>query len=89
MGHSKHGSESIILKESDSWYAEARRRWLGTAEWVTGEGPFALVEPCRVLTIQLFPTRDEALMAKFLVDGAGCGDGCLQDHRLVNLADGY
>lgn len=80
--------EKIILKRSDSWYAEARRRWLGMAEWVTGEGQFALVEPCRVLTIQLFATQHDALMAKSLVDEAGCGERCDKDHRLVDLADG-
>ena len=72
----------------DSWYAEARRRWTGKAEWVTGEGRYALMEPCRVLTIQLFLYKRDALSALKLVNAAGCGDGCVGDHRVVNMADG-
>ena len=71
----------------DSWYAEARRRWAGKAEWVTGEGRYALVEPCRVLTIHLFAYKRDALSALKLANTAGCGERCVGDHRLVKLDD--
>ena len=58
------------------------------AEWVTGEGRYALLEPCRVLTIQLHPSRHEALMARTLIDENGCGDNCGGVHNIVDMAEG-
>ena len=77
----------MIPSQLKSWYAETRLRWAGKAEWVTGEGRYALVEPCRVLTIRLFPNKRDAVAALKLANTAGCGPGCLRKHRLVDLAD--
>ena len=72
---------------SVSWYAEVRRRWAGIAEWVVGDGRYALLEPCRVLTIQLFPSQWDALVARNVVNDVGCGEGCLGAHEVIDLAD--
>ena len=83
------GLERYILHPDDSWYAEVRRRWAGMAEWVSGEGRFALLEPCRALTIQLFESQWSALVARNQINDAECGEGCLGSHEVIDLAVDY
>ncbi|MDA1278606.1 MAG: hypothetical protein O3B95_00980 [Chloroflexi bacterium] len=69
----------------DSWYAETRRRWAGKAEWLAGEGQYAVLEHCRVLTVHLYTTQIEAAQSKQLVDEAGCGLNCVGTHEMIDL----
>jgi len=80
---------SFSNKYPDDWYAEVRRRWAGKAEWVIGNGRYALLEPCRVLTIQLFDSQYEALLERNLGNEFGCGDRCLGAHEVVDLTHDY
>ena len=57
-----------------SWRAEARRRWGKEAEWITGNGQFALLAWCRVLTVTLWPTRAEAEEQKEFIDKYACAE---------------
>lgn len=64
--------------------AEARRRWR-KAEWIAGEGPYALLAHCGVLTITLHGTREQAEEAKQFIDGFQCGHACTKDHEIVEI----
>lgn len=58
------------------------------AVWVTGNGPYATVARCRVLTVQLHPTQEAAEAAKRVIDSSGCGGACPcngNGHDLVRL----
>jgi hypothetical protein len=64
--------------------AEARRRWPG-AEWIYGEGPFALLAHCEILTITLHDTRAKAEEAKRAIDETFCGHTCNKQHEIVEI----
>lgn len=64
--------------------AIARRRY-PRAEWITGEGPWASLAACGVLTVILYPTREQAEAARAFIDQTGCGGGCYRDHAVVNI----
>ncbi len=64
---------------------QAKCRW-PKACWVVGEGPWACVAGCGWPSISLWPTRDEALIAKEHIDAWGCGSWCSRpNHRVVDL----
>lgn len=62
----------------------AKKVWRG-AEWIQGEGQFALHARCGVLTIQLYPTYSEALGAIKELDRLGCGGKCIEDHFIMEI----
>ncbi len=68
-----------------TWRKEARKRWGKQAEWITGEGQFALLAWCRVLTVTLWKTRDEAEEQKKFIDETGCGGLCTRKHEIIDL----
>lgn len=68
-----------------SWLAEAQRRWGKEAEWITGNGQFALLAWCRVLTVTLWSTMAEAEENKKFIDEMACGGGCTRNHEIVDL----
>ena len=57
------------------------------AEWVAGEGEYATLARCRVLTAELHTTLEKAQAAMRLIDSTGCGGRCHNDHELIRLAD--
>lgn len=67
-----------------TYRAVARCRW-PRAEWVHGEGRYAVVAYCRVVTVTLHPTPAAAARAKHLIDASACGGRCHRDHELVDL----
>lgn len=67
-----------------TWRTHAKCVW-PKAYWVHGEGPFASVAWCRVLTIQLYESAGEAQQAKEIIDKTGCGGVCHRQHELVEL----
>lgn len=56
--------------------------------WVDGEGPYATLAWCRVLTVQLHRTIAEARSAKRVIDSSACGGRCRgqRGHEIVMLA---
>lgn len=71
-------------RRRQSYSARARARW-SDAEWVTGNGRFASLAHCRVLTVALYESEDAALKAKKWIDRCGCGGFCTGDHEIVDL----
>ncbi len=53
--------------------------------WITGSGRYACLAWCRVLTVTLWGSREDALAAKEFIDRTACGGGCHRDHRIVDL----
>jgi len=69
-----------------AWRAKARKRWGKEAAWIEGDGQFALLAWCRVLTVTLWPTRAEALKQKKVIDETACGGGCTGNHEIIDLS---
>jgi hypothetical protein len=55
------------------------------AEWIAGDGPYATLAHCRVLTVELHTTEAAARQALARIDEWGCGGRCYRDHDLVRL----
>lgn len=59
------------------------------AEWVEGEGEYALVAYCGVTTVTLWPQAGfaEASARKRMIDSTGCGSDCSfgPQHKIVRL----
>jgi hypothetical protein len=68
------------------WLKEANRRWGKKAEWIQGDGQFALLAWCRVLTVTLWPTMAEAEQSKKFIDELGCGGMCTRKHEIIDLS---
>lgn len=65
--------------------SKAKKLW-PRAEWIAGEGRYALVAPCRVTTVTLYQSLDEATLEKERIDIMGCGGVCNPErHRIVKL----
>lgn len=68
-----------------AWCKEARKRWGKRAAWIVGDGQFALLAWCRVLTVTLWGTRQEAEASKGDIDATGCGGLCSREHEIIDL----
>ncbi len=55
------------------------------AEWVTGEGPYAVLAHCRVLTLTLHDTAEKAEASKAVIDSTACGGMCSGRHEVVQV----
>jgi len=55
------------------------------AAYLTGDGPFAVLARCGLLSVSLYPTRDEAQRRLRRLVADGCGRGCEGRHDLVDL----
>ncbi len=69
----------------ETWYTKARNIWGRKAEWIEGEGSYALLAWCRVLTVTLCRTRGEAEEKKKSIDEIGCGGFCTKKHEIIDL----
>lgn len=67
------------------WQKKAEKRW-PNAEWITGEGKFAVLAHCRRLTVTLWPNIEKAEEAKQRIDETACGGHCTRDHEIVDLS---
>jgi hypothetical protein len=63
---------------------EARLRWPKVA-WVEGNGRYALLAWCDVLTVTLWSTEYEAQKQKRFIDRTGCCGECTNRHEIVDL----
>jgi hypothetical protein len=80
-------TKPLLMFEAPSkdWRRVAYRRWPDAA-WVEGNGQFAFVEPCRVTTIHLFDTLEEAEKYK-RIPGYRCGGVCNRGlHYILDLS---
>lgn len=92
QSHDEVGGESqvphTLVTKRSAYVAKARRRYPG-AEWIMGNGPYASVAHCGVIsgviTIQLYATQAEAEIAKRVIDDTACGHRCHRHHEIVNL----
>jgi hypothetical protein len=71
-------------KSDRNYRGVAKCRWKH-AEWIEGEGQFALLAHCRVLSVTLWPTLEEAKNSKSEIDASGCGGSCYKQHEIVEL----
>lgn len=55
------------------------------AYWITGDGPYATLAWCRVLTIELHDDWPTAVSAMRVMGGTGCGGACGNRHEMVYL----
>jgi hypothetical protein len=55
------------------------------AEWVIGDGAFAVLAHCRVLTVTLHKTREKAEESQRFIDKFGCGGMCGRRHEIVQI----
>lgn len=73
---------------TSSWRMKATQRWGDHAQWLSGEGPFAVIAPCRECSFSLWATKDAAENAKARLDRMGCGGGCNPLlHQVVDLGE--
>ena len=57
------------------------------AAYVIGDGPYALVAHCDMLSVALFETAAEAGQARRRMNTVGCGKTCEGRHQLAVLVD--
>lgn len=74
------------MMSDKSWTDEAERRWGKKAAWIQGDGQFALLAWCRVLTVTLWVTRAEAEEQKKFIDEYACGGLCKGDHEIIDMS---
>lgn len=55
------------------------------AHWIAGEGEWALLAHCRVLTVSLHESREGAESDRAYIDQHGCGAVCYRSHDVVRL----
>jgi hypothetical protein len=55
------------------------------AIWTHGEGEYATLAYCRELTIMRHATLDRAIESKRMIDGGGCGGGCMRMHVIIRI----
>jgi hypothetical protein len=58
------------------------------AAYVVGDGPFALLARCDLLTVSLYESDVEARRRLRAVDARGCGKTCEGLHELIGLVPG-
>jgi hypothetical protein len=69
------------------WETKAKKKWGKKAAWIHGDGQFALLAPCRVLTVTLWPTLEEATKEKERIDQGACGGQCNPArHSIVDMS---
>ena len=56
------------------------------AAWIVGNGPYATLAHCGVLTVTLHPTGEAAEVSKRTIDDTACGHQCSGRHEIVELA---
>jgi len=77
-------NESAQVVGVIDWNRRAWTRWR-RARWIDGNGPFALLAHCDVLTVTLHATVEEAEKDKATIKRTGCGARCLNSHEIVNM----
>ena len=71
---------------TSKWQAKAIKKWGRKAVWINGNGQYALLAWCNVLTVTLWPTMAEAENRKAFIDRTACGSHCTCNHEIVDLS---
>lgn len=71
-------------KTHRSYATKAKCLWK-RAYWITGDGPYAVLAWCRVLTVTLHNTADDAQAAKRWIDETACGGRCHRSHEIIRI----
>ena len=58
-------------------YKAAAKRKFKYAEWIHGDGEYALAARCGCLTVTLHKTLEDARKSKSQIDSTGCGHACV------------
>lgn len=66
-------------------YRTAMKCMIPRAAWITGEGEYALIAWCRVPTISLWKSIEDAESSKEFIDGYACGGRCSRRHEIVHI----
>lgn len=53
--------------------------------WISGNGPYASLAWCRVLTVQLYKNLESAVAAQQMIAATGCGGACYNRHEIIVL----
>ena len=67
-----------------TWKTAAKCIWRRAA-WITGDGRYALLAYCDVLTVTLWDDPTEAEERKAFIDQYQCGHACTGRHEIVEL----
>ena len=68
------------------WLSKANKQWGRKAEWIEGDGQFAVLAHCRVLTVTLWPSKGKADDAIAFIDQKTCGGACKRNHEIIDLS---
>jgi len=75
-------------RNMSDWESVALERWGSAIEWIKGSGPFALVAPCRALTVTLWDSEERAEEERLLINRTGCGGKCNWSlHAIIDLRE--
>jgi hypothetical protein len=75
----------MARKRLSAWEKAASKAW-PHYEWIRGDGRYAVWNPCRWLTIELFANEQEAREQFAHYQRVPCGDLCRKNnHRLYDL----
>ncbi len=80
----KHGRKCSASSHR-TWKTLGKCLW-PEAAWVMGVGEWASVAYCRVTTVMLWPTEQDARAGLEFIDMTGCGGRCGRLHALVRIA---
>lgn len=53
--------------------------------WIDGNGEYALLAHCRVLTVSLWTNLADAEASKRMIDGSACGGQCYRRHEIIKI----
>lgn len=73
-----------MRKNATPYQRLARKLWPYAAR-VDGEGRYALMAYCNVLTVSLWANLDDAIKNRRMIDGAHCGSRCSGCHAVLDL----
>jgi len=75
----------VKLKTRKGYLHQAKKRWGRESAWITGEGKYALLAHCRILTVTLHETKESAEKSKRFIDKFACGGLCYRAHEIIEL----
>lgn len=74
-----------MFKKTLNYKEKAKKRWKKHLCWIVGDGRYALLAHCRVLTITLWKNLEDAEKRKAIIDKHRCGGWCVKAHEIIDL----
>jgi hypothetical protein len=75
-----------VVATTSQWIRVARKRWGNRTYLIEGDGQYAVLAHCGLLSVVLHQTMEDAERAKTRIDQTACGGRCHKDHEIINLA---